>query len=279
MTHIFGVIGNPIAHSLSPVMHEAAFRELKLDARYVPYEVEGDKVADAVKGIRALGFSGMNVTIPHKEAVIEHLDELDPAAERLGAVNTIVHDKKQDKLIGYNTDGEGYYRSLLPELRKPLEDNLILIIGAGGAARGVAITLADKGVRQLTIANRTKEKADQLAADCGKNTRAMSLNGVQAKLTEFDIIINSTSIGMHPNVGQMPMSLETLSRDTLVSDLIYNPQKTRFLSEAEKKYAKTMNGLGMFVQQGAIAFEYWTGLKAPVNVMRKAVLEKLREVK
>lgn len=279
MTHIFGVIGNPIAHSLSPVMHEAAFKELKLDARYIPYQVESDKVGEAVQGIRGLGLSGVNVTIPHKEAVIEYLDELDPLAAKLGAVNTIVHDRKNDKLIGYNTDGEGFYRSLVPELRKPLQDNLILIIGAGGAARGVAITLAQKGVKQITIANRTKEKAEKLAADCGGNTRAMSLNGVQAKLTEFDVVVNCTSIGMSPNVGQMPMSLETLSRDTLVSDLIYNPNKTRFLSEAEKKSARTLNGMGMFIQQGAIAFELWTGLQAPVTIMRRAVLEKLKEVK
>lgn len=278
MTHIFGVIGNPISHSLSPLMHEAAYEKYKLDARYVPLQVEEENLGAAVRGMKGLGIKGLNVTIPHKEAVIEYLDELDSSAAALGAVNTIIYDEKEDKLIGYNTDGEGFYRSLVPELRKPLKDSLILMIGAGGAARGVAITLANKGARQITIANRTKSKAVQLAADCGTSARAMTLNEVQAKLTEFDIIINSTSIGMTPNVGQMPMSLETISRDTLVCDLIYSPMKTRFLSEAEKKHASIMNGMGMFIHQGAIAFEYWTGLDAPVDIMEQAILNKLKEV-
>ncbi|SDN44469.1 shikimate dehydrogenase [Alkalicoccus daliensis] len=278
MTHVFGVIGNPISHSLSPLMHEAAYKKLELDARYVPFQVEEKNLETAVKGMKGLGIKGLNVTIPHKEAVIEFLDELDPSAAALGAVNTIFYDEKQNKLIGYNTDGEGFYRSLRPELRKPLEDSLILMIGAGGAARGVAITLAGKGAKQLTIANRTKSKAEELAADCGASARAMTLNEAQAKLTEFDIIINSTSIGMTPNIGQMPMSLETLSRDTLVCDLIYSPMKTRFLAEAEKKHVRTLNGMGMFVQQGAIAFEHWTGLDAPVEIMEEAILSRLKEV-
>ncbi|TVP85042.1 MAG: shikimate dehydrogenase [Alkalicoccus sp.] len=278
MTQVFGVIGNPVAHSLSPMMHTAAYRETGISAAYVPFHVKNDGLADAVRGIRGLGLAGINVTVPHKITVMEYLDELDETAELIGAVNTIAHDRKENKLIGYNTDGEGYLRSLRPRMRKPLSETRVLLLGAGGAGRAVAVTLARKGVRQLTIANRTLSSAEALAEECGEGVRALSLETAQASLMEFDIVINSTSVGMTPNTGQMPISLEKLSGRTLVSDLIYTPWKTRFLREADKKGAETMNGAGMFVHQGAMAFEIWTGIQAPVKVMERIVVEKLREV-
>ncbi|WP_147802966.1 shikimate dehydrogenase [Alkalicoccus halolimnae] len=278
MTQVFGVIGDPIGHTLSPLMHTSAYRDTGISASYVSFNVKQENLEDAVKGIRGLGINGVNVTVPHKIEVMKYVDELDETAKRIGAVNTIVNDKKQNKLIGYNTDGEGYLRSLQSRLRKPFRETRVLLIGAGGAGRAVAVTLAHKGVKQLTIANRTVASAEALAEDCGGETRALSLGTAQASLMEFDVVINSTSVGMAPGTGQMPISLEKLASRTLVSDLIYNPWKTRFLKEADKKGAETLNGVGMFVHQGALSFELWTGVQAPVKIMERTVTEKLREV-
>jgi shikimate dehydrogenase len=272
---VYGVIGNPIGHSLSPVMFEAAFKELNIDATYVAFEVKENQLKQAIDGVRSLGISGLNVTIPHKVAVMEFLDEIDPLAKQLGAVNTIVHE--DNKLIGYNTDGEGYLEALLPVLPKPLKEMRVLILGAGGAAQGVALTMAIYGVKEMCISNRTVSKAEELAKECSSLTSASSLpiRLAQARLTEFDLIINTTSIGMTPNVDQMPLSLGMIARGAVVSDLIYTPSKTRWLKDAEQRGAIIQNGLEMFVNQGAIAFEKWTGEVAPRKVMKKEVMDKL----
>ncbi|WP_280768534.1 shikimate dehydrogenase [Salipaludibacillus daqingensis] len=275
MKQVYGVIGHPIAHSLSPAMHEAAFKECGIDGTYLAFEVKEEQVKQAIDGVRALGIKGLNVTIPHKVAVMEYLDEIDPVARQIGAVNTIVH--KDNKLIGYNTDGQGYLQALLPVLPKALKDMRVLILGAGGAAKGVAVTMAMNGVKELVISNRTEKKANDLAEECSglTNSSGLPISLAQARLTEFDLIINTTSIGMTPNVDQMPLSLEMIAKGVVVSDLIYTPSKTRWLKDAEARGAIIQNGLEMFVNQGALAFEKWTGQSAPRDVMSSKVKEKL----
>lgn len=275
MKQLFGVIGDPIEHSMSPIMHEAALDHTGIEADYHAFRVLPDQLQGAVEGIRALGIRGVNVTIPHKVNVMKYLDDIDPLAKRIGAVNTIVNDN--GVLTGFNTDGAGYLEGLRPLLEMPLTEMRALIIGAGGAARAVAITLASKEIKELYIANRTETKAGELAKACKPlaATRSLTLSLAQARLMEFDLVINTTSVGMAPNVDNLPISLEMLGRHTIVTDLIYNPTETRFLKMARQKGAKTQNGLNMFVLQGGLAFEKWTGKSAPRDIMRKAVLEQL----
>lgn len=275
MKQVYGVIGDPISHSLSPVMQEAAFRHCNIDAAYHAFHVPKNNLEQAVQGMKGLGVKGLNVTIPHKVDIMNFLDEIDPLAEKIGAVNTIVHE--DGRLVGYNTDGEGYMQSLRPIIEKPTSSLRVLMIGAGGAAKGVAMTMASYGVKELVITNRTLSKAESLARECGEFTdsAAIPIKLAQAKLTEFDIIINTTSIGMTPDIDSMPLSLEMLGRNVIVSDLIYTPYQTRFLLEAEKKGVKTLNGLGMFVNQGALSFEKWTGLEAPREIMKDVVMKEL----
>ncbi|ADH99885.1 shikimate dehydrogenase [Salisediminibacterium selenitireducens] len=275
MKQIFGVFGDPIEHSMSPAMHEAALSHAGIDGAYHAFHVKPEGLQDAVKGVRALGIRGVNVTIPHKVDVMKHLDAIDPLAERIGAVNTIVND--DGVLTGFNTDGAGYLEGLRPLLTHPLTDMRVLIIGAGGAARAVAMTLASKEVKELYVANRTETKAGELAKACKPYaaSRSLTLSLAQARLMEFDLVINTTSVGMSPNVDNIPISLEMLGRDTIVTDLIYNPMETRLLKMARQKGAKTQNGLNMFVLQGGLAFEKWTGKTAPRDIMRQTVLDQL----
>src|SRR5690554_3141336 len=204
------------------------------------------------------------------------LDEVDDLAKEIGAVNTIVH--VNEKLIGYNTDGEGYLRSLLPLIKDDHHKMDVLIIGAGGAARAVAITLAKYGVRKMVITNRTQEKGMSLVHSCDKfsPTSFMNLEEATEQVGNFQVIINTTSIGMSPNIEETPLSLEHLRPGTIVSDLIYTPLKTTWLKKAAEKGARILGGLDMFIFQGALAFEHWTGEKAPTDIMRKAVLKQLK---
>lgn len=275
MNQVLGVIGSPISHSLSPVMHEAAYEELQLNCSYHAFHVESTQLKSAVEGVRSLGLKGINVTIPHKVDVIQYLDHIDPLAEEIGAVNTIVND--QGVLKGYNTDGDGYVYALLQRIGKTLHDKRILIVGAGGAAKGVALCLSKYGVKKMTITNRTSSKAEDLAVICSQysDTDYLSLGMAQAELAKFDIMINTTSIGMAPNFDQMPLSLENLRKGAFVSDLIYNPYKTKLLIEAENKGSGIMNGVDMFVHQGALAFKKWFNKEAPVQIMKNSVIKHL----
>lgn len=275
MKTVFGVIGDPVAHSMSPVMHEAAFEASGFAGAYHKFHVPSDRLGQAINGIRGLGLGGLNVTIPHKVAVMDYLDEIDPLAEKIGAVNTIVNDN--DRLIGYNTDGQGFYDGLEPLLPKPVRSMRALIIGAGGAARAIAMTLAEHDVGELYITNRTETKASELAKACRPyvETRSLTLTLAQARLTEFDLIINTTSVGMSPETDRIPISLEMLGKRSVVCDLIYNPLETRFLAQSKKQGALTQNGLSMFVNQGALAFEHWTNVTAPREVMRQRVIKEL----
>lgn len=276
-TILYGVFGDPIRHSRSPIMLNRAFQEAGINAVYAAFHVRPDELGDAVRGIRALGYRGINVTIPHKVEVMQYLDEIDEGARIVGAVNTIVNEA--GKLIGYNTDGIGYVRSLKEETGIELKGKSVLLLGAGGAARGVAYALAKEGAGRIYIANRTKERALELADTINSYTEAIGLgmDELGHVVDEVQFVLNTTSAGMHPHVEELPLPLELLRSHHLVSDLIYNPRITRFLREAEARGARIHGGLGMFIYQGAFAFEYWTGTPAPVAAMRQVVEQSLAE--
>ena len=267
-TSLFGLIGNPVAHSLSPVMHNQAFAAAGYNAVYLAF-----KVADpgtAIKGIKALNFKGVSVTLPHKVAVMEHLDDIDETAARIGAVNTIANN--HGRLIGYNTDCAGAIEAL--KTRTSIKDKSVALIGAGGAARAIGFGLVAAGGR-LTVLNRSRANGEVLARDL--QAEFAPLNDWQPD--RYEILINTTPVGMHPETEATPVPKEELSNDMVVMDVVYNPLETRFLREAATIGCRTINGVDMFVFQGAQQFELWTGQKAPVDVMRKAVLEALNAKK
>ncbi|MEF3311533.1 shikimate dehydrogenase [Paenibacillus sp. GYB004] len=272
-TVMHGVFGDPIKHSKSPVMHNRAFRELGLNAAYAAFHVRQGQLKDAVAGIRAMQFRGVNVTIPHKLEVMDYLDEISEDAVAIGAVNTIVND--DGKLTGYNTDGIGYVRSLKEEAGFAAAGKKVLMLGAGGAARGVAYALAKEGASAVYIANRTVSKAVQLADSIRPFTTSegIGFDSIADVRDEIDLIVHNTEVGMHPNVDEVLIDTSWFHEGLTVSDIVYNPLVTRLLREAAERGAKTHGGLGMFIYQGAYAFEYWTGREAPVAAMREAVLE------
>jgi shikimate dehydrogenase len=277
-TVLYGVIGDPIRHSKSPVMMNRAFRETGVDGIYAAFHITPDRLAAFVEGVRAMGIRGVNVTIPHKIAIMPYLDAIDPSAEAVGAVNTVVNDN--GRLTGYNTDGLGYVRSLREEAEADLGGKRIVLIGAGGAARGILHALAAEKPASIIIANRTLERAEALAEDAvGASTisavSAVGMDGLRGACQEADIVINTTSVGMSPHPDELPMDIQAswLRPGAVASDIVYNPMKTRFLHEAEAAGCRIHGGLGMFIYQGAYAFEYWTSRPAPAAAMREAVLE------
>ncbi|RKN79056.1 shikimate dehydrogenase [Paenibacillus ginsengarvi] len=271
-TVMHGVFGDPIKHSKSPIMHNRAFRELGLNAAYAAFHIKPGRLKDAVAGIRAMQFRGVNVTIPHKLEVMDYLDEIHPDALAIGAVNTIVND--DGKLTGCNTDGIGYVRSLREEAGFHVAGKKVLMLGAGGAARGVAYSLAKEGAAAVYIANRTVSKAEQLAESIRPFTKSegMGYEAIEDIRGDIDLIVHNTEVGMHPNVNEVLIDTSWFHEGLTVSDIVYNPLVTRLLREAEERGARTHGGLGMFIYQGAYAFEYWTGREAPVQAMREAVL-------
>lgn len=276
MEKVYGVIGNPISHSMSPAMLNDTFEQYKLDARYHAFHVKTGQVKAAIEGIRALGVSGINVTIPHKVEVIEYLDEIEEVAANIGAVNTIVNEN--GKLVGYNTDGNGFIRSLNRVIsNEELRSSNVLIVGAGGAARGIFISLAAMGVRKIDIVNRTIERAEAIIDDCkfDVDSHPLSFKEAESDLRKYKVIVNTTSVGMHPIVNEMPLSVENIAPKTIVSDIIYNPFETKLLHEAAKRGAITQNGIGMFVYQGALAFEKWTGIFPDTDRMERLVTKVL----
>ncbi|EEM03947.1 shikimate dehydrogenase [Bacillus pseudomycoides] len=275
MKQLYGVIGNPIGHSLSPLMHNDAFEYLNIDAHYHAFLVEEETLGEAVKGLKALGVSGFNVTTPHKVSIMKYLDEIDPLAKQIGAVNTVVH--RDGKLIGYNTDGIGYVRSLQSISKEPLYQKRILLLGAGGACRAIYFSLADAGVKEIDIANRTVEKANHLLSGCQAKitSQALSLEQATEEQGNYDIIIHTTTIGMHPHIQNTPLQIQSLKQGTIVSDIIYNPFETKLLQDAKAKGAIVQNGIDMFVYQGALAFELWTGRMPNIEKMKQLVMRKL----
>jgi shikimate dehydrogenase len=265
-TSFFGIIGNPVAHSLSPVMHNQAFATIGYNAVYLAFRVIN--LDSAIKGVKALNFKGVSVTIPHKVAVMECLDEIDATAAHIGAVNTIVN--RQGRLIGYNTDCPGALEAL--RTQTTIQGKSVALIGAGGAARAIGFGLVAAG-GQVTVLNRSRTNGERLAGDL--KAEFSSLNDWQPN--RYEILINTTSVGMHPDTDATPIPKEHLSEDMVVMDIVYNPIKTRLLREAEAKKCRTINGVSMFVFQGAQQFELWTGQKAPVEIMHQAVLEALKD--
>jgi len=279
-TKICGLFGCPVEHSFSPAMHNAAFSSLGLDYVYVPFSVPPAELAQAVRAVRALNLAGVNVTVPHKEKVIPFLDELTPEAESTGAVNTIVNVK--GKLVGYNTDGAGLLKALEIEAGFLPAGKNALVLGAGGAARAVSAALALAGAREIKIAGRTYGKAAQLAREIAGRTpaKAEAVPWSEQKLGEeiesVHLIVQATPVGMYPGEDQCPLfPFERLGGDHLVCDLIYNPPRTIFLERALAAGARVMNGLGMLLYQGVLAFALWTGKNAPVEIMRRALEEQL----
>jgi shikimate dehydrogenase len=277
-TKVCGVIGDPIEHTMSPAMHNAAFRELDIDYWYVPFRVKQEELGKAVEGMRALNIRGLNVTIPHKVAIIPYLDKLDPLAERIGAVNTIVND--DGVLTGYNTDATGFLQALLEARVEPKEKNMV-ILGAGGASRAISFILAERGAK-LVILNRRQELdwAEELArriSEIFKEVKALELNkgNLAMVLERAEVLVNATSVGMSPNINETPVPARLLRPGLVVFDIIYNPIKTRLLKEAEAAGAQTIGGLDMLVGQGALSFEKWTGLKAPVDLMKSEAIKAL----
>lgn len=279
-TGLFMLVGDPVEGSLSPVIFNTAFRSLNINAVYVATRVPSGILPSFIAGIRQAGIRGFNVTIPHKVAVIDLLDSLDKSAQEVEAVNTVVN--RRGKLVGYNTDGLGALMALEEEIGQ-IRGKKVVLLGAGGAARAIAFSLVKAGC-ELTIANRTLSKAEALAGiierKLGKRVRVTPLGRreLRKEISEADILINTTSVGMLPNVEETLVSADLLHPDLVVNDIVYKPLKTKLLREAEKAGAKTISGLGMLINQAALAFKIWTGRPAPVEDMRRAAEEYLREV-
>ncbi len=274
---VFAVFGSPIEHSRSPAMHNAAIQALGLEAVYVPFRVEPDHLPEAIAGVRAMRFAGVNLTIPLKEAAVGFVDELSHEARRIGAVNTLWWDG--DVLVGHSTDGEGFLRSLEAAIGDI--PHKALILGAGGSSRGVCHALADRGVK-LTISNRTVEKAEKLASEISNasgNTKASAISASFEELSEAaahaTLVVNCTSVGMEPRINESPLPEQFLRSQHVIYDLVYNPRETLLLRNARAKGAVALNGVDMLVHQGALSFELWTGFKPPLDVMKQAVLDTL----
>ncbi len=261
---IYAVFGDPIGHSLSPVMHNSALAQAGLDGCYLACRVKD--IAAAVSGIRGLGIRGASITIPHKISVMDYLDQVDSLAAAIGAVNTIVN--HQGVLHGYNSDCAGAIKALRE--KTVINGKDVAVVGAGGAARAVGFGIQQEGGR-LIIINRTRENGEKLASALNCEFKPIS----EIKKLPFHIIINATSAGMAPHADRLPLNTDFLQSDTVVMDMVYNPLKTRFLAHAEKIGCITVDGVAMFVNQGAVQFELWTGEKAPVDVMRRVVLDEL----
>jgi shikimate dehydrogenase len=263
-TDLYGVVGFPLSHTLSPTMHNTAFKVIKVNAVYLAFQTRD--IEGCVKGMRALGIKGMSVTLPFKSEVLPYLDDVDEIAEKIGAVNTIAN--KNGQLIGYNTDALGALKALQDVV--DLTEMKCLLIGAGGAARAIGFILKEQGVH-LTIANRSPERGMELA-------RSLQSTFVPLKdigNTDEDILIQTTPVGMYPHTDECPIPEHLLKKDVVVMDIIYNPIETKVLKLAKGHGCKTIDGLSMFIHQGAEQFRLWTGFDPPLKEMRGAVKEVL----
>ena len=277
-TKVVGLIGEPVEHSFSPPMHNEAFKTLGLDYVYVPFNVSPDNLKSAIEGANSLNIQGLNVTIPHKINVIKYLKELDPIAELIGAVNTI--DFKN--LKGYNTDGIGCIRAI-EEVTK-IKDKNIVVAGAGGAARAIVFYLAKYGAEEVDILNRNLKKAENLANDLLasnliSNVNSSDISEISKFISDADILIDTTPVGMHPNVSDEPIvKAADIHEELVVNDIVYNPNETVLLKEAIKANAKVVYGIKMLLYQGAESFKIWTGREAPIDVMEAKLKETLNVI-
>ncbi len=273
---LVGVFGHPVAENPTIVMIEAAFRDLGLNWRYLTLEVVPEGLEAAVSGMRAMHFQGINLTIPHKIEVIKYLDRVAPDAQLMGAVNTVR--KEGNELIGENTDGKGFLRSLSEDAGVDPKGKRVVFLGAGGAARAMTVELAMAGAASITIINRNSERGNSLATLLNENTETKATYlpwqpGISIA-EGTDVLVNATSIGLYPNTFDKPdIDYDSISESMVVCDVIPNPPQTVFLDEAAKRGAHTLDGLGMLVYQGAIGFRMWTGLEPSVEVMRSSLEE------
>jgi len=271
---LVGVLGYPVAENPTCVMQEAAFAALNLSWRYLTIEVKPQALPDALRGVRAFGMRGINLTIPHKVAVMSLLDEIAPDAALIGAVNTVR--REGDRLIGENTDGKGFMRGLAQDAGMQAREKRVVVLGAGGAARAIATELALAGAAELILVNRDPHRGAELAAGLkarlNVDVRFVPWDHTFGVSDEVDILVNATSIGLYPDVQAVPdVDLSRARLDLLVCDVIPNPPETAFLRQVQALGMRTLDGLAMLVNQGSIGFEMWTGLKAPEEAMKAAL--------
>ncbi len=274
-SRVVGVVGDPVAHSLSPLLHNAAFDAMGLDWVSVGFRVAAGEVPDALRGMRALRLAGLSVTTPHKDAAAGAVDELSPVADRLGAVNCIV--PRDEKLVGESTDGEGLLRAVKRICNFDPAEKRCAVIGAGGAARAVVLALAEAGAAEVVVVNRSADRGRMAATLAGKRGRL----GTPDDIGDCELVVQATTVGMSPGPGERPERTErpnnvpvdpsVLGRGQLVVDLVYTPVVTAFMEAAKENGARVVGGIGMLVHQAALAVELWTSNNAPVDAMWKAV--------
>ncbi|HJM79759.1 MAG TPA: shikimate dehydrogenase [Nitrosopumilus sp.] len=265
----FAVIGDPINHSLSPIIHSAAFRELNLDSSYIGYRIPKGELESGIEGLKKIKISGFNVTIPHKIEMMKYLDKMDESCSVIGAVNTVVN--KEGMLKGYNTDMDGFLEPL-KKRNISIQDKKILLIGAGGAARAIVAGISKEKAKELDIVNRTIANANELskfATRIGLSTNVKKIENVK-NLQDYDVIINSTSLGLKNESS--PISFKQINENTIVYDIVYSPMNTDFIKKAKEKKLEIIYGYEMLLGQATRAFEIWHEMKAPYNAMKKALL-------
>ena len=273
-TRLCAVFGMPIKHSASPAMHNAAFAALGLNWRYVACEVDPQNLRAAIAGARAMGFAGLNLTVPHKLLAVDMVNHLDASARQWGAVNTIHFTERG--AIGYNTDADAIITSLRQDLKMELRGASVLLLGAGGAGRTAALKLASEQVGKLFLVNRTQSKAEEIAAEIRKQFPAVSV-ATAYPASGADLVLNATSLGLRPgDASPLNGTKFSLGQARAVYDMVYRPPETPLLRAAQQAGCKTANGLGMLLHQGAKAFEIWTGSPAPLDVMRRALEQNIR---
>ena len=273
-TRLAAVIGAPVRHSLSPVLMNAAFDATGLDWTYVALEVPAERLPDALVGVRALGIAGLSVTMPHKDTAAAHVDELSPVASRLGAVNCIAN--VDGVLVGHNTDGEGFVRSLASDLGFSPTGRRCVVLGAGGAARSLVLSLARAGAEEVVIVNRTLENAERAASLAGDRGRVVAPSLARVDLGDADLVVNATSVGMDGVAAhELPCDPSAFHEGQVVVDLVYRPLVTTWIVEASSRGARVANGVPMLAHQAAVQFEIWTGRDAPIGAMTAAVADRL----
>ncbi len=274
-TNVVAVLGHPITHSLSPVMHNAAFCALDMNWVYIACDVAPERIGDALRGAQTLGFRGLNLTVSLKEVAARAVDRLDDAAARLGSVNTV--EMAEDGLVGYSTDGVGFLRAVAEDLHMTLSDTRVMVVGAGGAAAAIVHAALDAGAAGVTVANRTFDRGVRLCETAVESTgaavpvRAIRLEDLNEWQDDVDLVVNATSLGWHAE-DPLPVPPRFLECAAAVLDTCYNPAGTALLDEARRRGVHCADGLGMLVHQGAASFEIWTGRTAPVDVMREALV-------
>ncbi|KGX93553.1 shikimate dehydrogenase [Pontibacillus halophilus JSM 076056 = DSM 19796] len=276
--YLFGVIGYPAKHSKSPWIHTNFLEEAQLEGLYRAIEVKPDDLSEAIKGFKALEMDGFNVTVPFKEAILPYLDEIDSYAAKIGAVNTVA--LENGKWKGYNTDGKGFVRSLreaYPSFDFPA--GKALVIGAGGAAKGIYHALLEEEMVQVDVTNRTTEKAMKIIGNHAHEgqTHVLSLQEAEEKISDYDVIVQTTSVGMVPNTKDQVLSLAGVSSHAIVCDIVYKPFHTSFLLEAEQRGANVLHGHGMLLYQAALAFEIWTGKRVEATQLLKEFEQQVKD--